>query len=100
MARRHDFHDQESCDVENMWLSREHEQTTQKWRLKCPTHGFCISTTRHNKEKYNYVMRYCLSAHAHVLLRTIWLKHTRLVPTSSQVVHMIYTTWKKRTISL
>ena len=27
-------------------------------------------------EKYNYVMRYCLSTHAHVLLRTIWLKHT------------------------
>ena len=30
-----------------------------------------MSTTRHNMEKYNYVMRYCPSAHAHVLLRTI-----------------------------
>ena len=55
-SRRHDFHDLESRDAEITWLSREHEQTTQKWRLKRPTHGFCISTARHNMEKYNYVM--------------------------------------------
>ena len=54
-SRRHDFHDLESREAEITWFSREHEQTTQKWRLKRPTHGFCISTARHNMEKYNYV---------------------------------------------
>ena len=31
-SRRHDFHDLESRDATITWLSRDHEQTTQKRR--------------------------------------------------------------------
>ena len=105
-SRRHDFHDLESRDAEITWLSREHEQTTQKWRLKRPDtrvlHQYC--TSQHGKVQLRNALQcldasHCTYEHAHALLRTTWLKHTRLVPTSSQVVPTISTTWKERTIS-
>ena len=73
-SRRHDFHDQESRDVESTWLSHEHEQTTQKWRLKRPTrvlHQYY--TSQHGKVRLRKALLSlctCARSATHYMIKT------------------------------